>query len=62
MKSRVDNKEKRVSKGEVVSTIQLRYDELMCYMFANIIQASANSSHVTFLTLFEMFLKREPPI
>ena len=43
--------EKRVSNGEVVSerynvTIQLQYDELMCYMFANIIQACAISSHV----------------
>ena len=27
-------------------TIQLQYDELTCYMFANIIQAGAISSHV----------------
>ena len=35
--SRVDNKEKRVSLRNV--TIQLRFDALTCYMFANIIQA-----------------------
>ena len=31
--------------------IQLRFDALMCCMFANIIQASVNSSHVTFWIL-----------
>ena len=33
-------------------TIQLRYDELTCYMFANIIQAGVISSHQTFRTHF----------
>ena len=33
-------------------TIQLRYDELTCYMFANIIQAGVISSHQTFWTHF----------
>ena len=51
---RDDNyKEKRVSNSEVVSgsnmTIQLRFDVLTCCVFANIVQASANSSHVNFL-------------
>ena len=45
MLPRVD-KEKRVSNGEVISesNVQLRFDALMCYMIANIIQASANLS------------------
>ena len=33
-------------------TIQKRYDELTCYMFANIIQVGVISSHVTFRTHF----------
>ena len=61
MKSRVDNKEKRLCTGgggggscpkACNVTIQLRYDELTCYMFASIIQAGAISSHVTFRTHF----------
>ena len=33
-------------------TIQLRFDVLMCCVFTNMIEASANSSHVTFRTHF----------
>ena len=36
----------KLSPKEYNVTIQLQYDELTCYMFANIIQAGAISSHV----------------
>ena len=48
--ARVDNK-KSVSNSDNWERIQLQFDALSCCVFANIIQASANSSHVTFQTL-----------
>ena len=38
-------------------TIQLRFAALLCCVFANIIQASANSSDVTFQTLGNMAVR-----
>ena len=43
---RVSNRMVKLSPKAYNVTIQLQYDELTCYMFANIIQAGAISSYV----------------
>ena len=42
----IRRREYRLSLKAYNVTIQLQYDELTCYIFANIIQAGAISSHV----------------